>query len=60
VPSKPRIIKFKVGTRWRNHTDIGSGFAPSAALGSSAVRPSESRWQRQAIASATVVWSKRR
>ena len=44
----------------QNKPDIGSGLAPRPALGSSAVRPSESRWQRQAIASATVVWSRRR
>ena len=54
APSRPRKIQFNGATRWRTHTAIGSGLAPSPAFGSSAVLPSESRVQRHAIASATV------
>src|SRR5213593_3059378 len=60
APSSPRSIQFNAGTRWRSQTDIDSGFAPSAAFGSKAVRPSESRLQRQAMASPIVACKRRR
>src|SRR6185503_18358322 len=60
APSMPRRSQFNAGRRWRSQTVIGSGLAPSAAFGSRAVRPSESRWQRQSMASRMVQCRSRR